>query len=406
MSIGVDKFIGERLTEAREARGILTMSSLADLLEVSKNTISLCEANKTKPRAELVEKMAEKLTVKESFFFMPLPDTQPRPVFQRSRHALTKHHRTVAERKFGWAKYLIDVYLKSYLDMPELNVPQPKELGVPDNPEEITVDDIERIAMHCREFWGMGYFPIENITTLLENNGIFVTAGLTHSDKLDAFSNISEYDGSFHIFLGLDKNSVARSRYDAAHELGHLVLHSHLANRSVNDRTHALIEDQANRFAGAFLMPKYPFANEVWMLSIEAFKVLKKDWKASVGAIIKRCDDLGLFVEDEARLRQLWIKYRKDWRNIEADVLSAEPPQLTKRSIDVLLESGIISKQQILHELPFSQNDIESLLNLPPDYLSEDFGELRHFPQIKQDLVSGQTGSGHVFSFEDRRRTM
>ena len=236
----------------------------------------------------------------------------------------------------------------------------------------------------------MGFFPIDNITTLLENNGILVTTGVTNSDKLDAFSNVSEYDGSFNIFLGRGKNSATRSRFDSSHELGHLILHSHVSSGFANDKTHALLEEQANRFAGAFLMPKSSFSKDIWMLSIEAFKVLKKNWKASVGAIIKRCEDLGFFTDDETRLRQLWIKYRKDWRNIESDDLPAEPPQLAKKSIDMLLESGITSKSQILHELPFSQFDIESLLNLPENYLSEDFGELKHFPTIKEGSPNGR----------------
>lgn len=404
MPIGVDKFIGERLTEAREARGILTMSSLADLLEVSKNTVSLCEANKTKPRPELIEKMARQLAVKESFFFLPLPENTSGTMFQRSRHALTKHHRTVVERKFGWSKYLWDVFLKSYLDMPILNIPSRIDLGVADDPTNITPNDIENIAVRLREHWGMGTSPIENITDLLENNGILISAGYTHSDKLDAFSNVSEYDGSFHVFLGKDKNSVARTRFDAPHELGHLVLHSHLPNGFITDKTHAMLEDQANRFAGAFLMPKSAFGRDVWMLSIEAFKVLKTDWKASVGAIIKRCDNLGLFEDDETRLRQLWIKYRKNWETIEKDTLCAEPPQLAKKSIDILLKSGL-SKSQILYEVPFAQNDVESLLNLPEGYLSESFGEVRNMlPQLKKDIEPKGSGEGTVVSLQDYKR--
>src|SRR5258708_2510234 len=333
MTVGVEGFIGERLTEAREARGILTMSTFADMLEVSRNAISLYEMNKVKPRPELLSKMADKLGVKESYFFLPL-DVQNHPtVFQRSRHALTKHHRTIAERRFGWTKYLIDVYLKSWIEMPPLNIPD--GLDKLTNPRQITNEFIENAAQQCRDLWGLGSFPIENITAVLENNGIFVTHGYTNSDKLDAFSSLSEFDGSFHIFLGVDKQSATRSRFDAAHELGHLILHSHISDDLINDKVHKQLEDQANRFAGAFLMPARSFRKDVWMASIEAFKVLKKDWKASVGAIIKRSDDLGLLGDDEYRVRGLWIKYRQAWQTIEEDDLEMETPQLMKNSVDV-----------------------------------------------------------------------
>ena len=390
MTIGVEGFIGERLTEAREARGILTMSTFADMLEVSRNAVSLYEMNKVKPRPEVLAKMADKLSVKEAYFFLPILGSDPSLVFQRSRHALTKHHRTIAERWFDWTKYVIDVYLKKYIDMPPLNLPSRRDLGVPDDPRQLTNSMIEDIAVKCREHWGLGLFPLDNLTATLENNGIFITHGLTNSDKLDAFSSISEFDDSFHIFLGTDKGSATRTRFDGSHEFGHLVLHSHLTKEFVTDKIHKLLESQANRFAGAFLMPANSFKKDVWMTSIEAFKALKKDWKASVGAIIKRCDDLGLLGEDESRVRGLWIKYRSAWQEIEEDNLELERPQLMKNSVDVLLESGIVTKRQMLHELPFIRTDIERMLNLPDGYLEDDFGTVIQLPKLK-----------NVFSFED-----
>ena len=331
MTIGVEGFIGERLTEAREARGILTMSTFADMLEVSRNAVSLYEMNKAKPRPEVLAKMADKLSVKKSYFFIPTLHGEASPVFHRSRHALTKHHRTIAERWFDWTKYVIDVYLKQYVEMPPLNLPSRRDLGIPDDPHQLTDSMIEDIAVMCREHLGLGLFPLDNLTAALENNGIFITHGLTNSDKLDAFSGVSEFDGSFHIFLGTDKGSATRTRFDGSHEFGHLVLHSHLTKEFLTDKIHRTLENQANRFAGAFLMPASSFKKDVWMTSIEAFKALKKDWKASVGAIIKRCDDLGLLGDDESRVRGLWIKYRNAWQEIEEDNLEIEKPQLMKK---------------------------------------------------------------------------
>lgn len=404
MRIGVENFIGERLTEAREAKGILTMTSLAELLEKSKNLISLYESNKSKPSPQMVALMADKLGVKESFFLLPLPQRATNPIFSRSRHMSTKHTRIVIERKFGWAKWLIDVYLKSFMDMPELNIPTRKDLGVPKDPRELTPVKIEEIAQRSRDFWGLGIFPIDNITTLLESNGILMTCGFVDSDKIDAFSNISEYDGSLHMFLGLDKGSAMRSRFDASHELAHLLLHSHLQDAQITDKLHRLLEEQANRFASAFLLPAASFKNDVWMTTIEAFKILKKDWKASVGAIIKRCDDLGLLGEDETKVRSLWIKYRKQWKEIEEDDLDFEQPQLMKRCIDVLLESKIKTKSQILYELPFPRTMVESLLNLPDGYLTEDYGELRQFPTMKKDTSTPQFSGGQVLPFTERNK--
>src|ERR1700682_438613 len=120
MTIGVAGFVGERLTEAREARGLMTMTSLADLLGVSTNAVSQYENNVCKPRHEVVLQMAKKLQLKEAFFFRELPDRVTNPIFWRSRHAATKGSRIVAQRKFGWIKTITDEYVKTYLDLPGL----------------------------------------------------------------------------------------------------------------------------------------------------------------------------------------------------------------------------------------------------------------------------------------------
>ena len=131
MTIGVSGFVGERLTEAREARGIMTKSALADLLDLSVKAVSHYESNAMKPRHEIVMRMAEQLKVKESFFFTPIPRKISNPVFWRSRHAATKTSRIVAERKLNWAKGIADEYLKQFLELPTLNIPGTRRICNP-----------------------------------------------------------------------------------------------------------------------------------------------------------------------------------------------------------------------------------------------------------------------------------
>jgi Zn-dependent peptidase ImmA (M78 family)/transcriptional regulator with XRE-family HTH domain len=407
MTVGVSGFIGERLTEAREARGIITKSALAELLEVSVNAISQYENNICNPRHEMVSEIVDLLKVKESFFFRPITPTTPNPIFWRSRHAATKASRVVAERKFSWAKSISDEYLKAYLDFPELVTPKQKELGVPSDPKNITDNEIESIALRCREFWGLGKMPIPDVTVLLEDNGLLITYGALESPKLDAFSNVSEFDRSFHVFLGTDMRSVARSRFDAAHELGHLILHSHLSREYLDDKEktkkHGLIEHQAYRFASAFLMPADSFRGDVWMTALEPLLSLKEEWKVSVAAMIKRCDDLGML--DESHARRLWISYNRKWKNAEPgdNKIPFEATQLMKRCFDTLIESKVKTKAEILRELPYSQRDIETLMNLPEGYFNEDFGQLRQLPTLKPNVETVGQNTGKVIDFESRR---
>jgi len=399
MTIGVNGFIGERLKEAREARELLTQSSLAGLLDVSNNIISLYEKNKSNPRPEMVADIAALLKIKESYFFTPLP-AQTNPIFWRSSHATTKDKRTVAQARFGWTK-LIDSYLKQFLEMPKLNIPSQKDIGLPENIDDISDELIEEIALRCREFWNLGRTPIQNMTTFLENNGIMITYGSLRSDKLDAFSNKSEYDCSFHIFLGTDKKSGFRSRYDAAHELGHLIMHSHLSEKMFLGKKHSLFENQAHRFASAFLMPLPSFKNDVWMTSIEALKSLRSRWKVSVGAMMKRCEDIGLYGEKDTS--RMWIKYRNNWRSIEDDGYTFESPQLLRRSLELIISENIRTKSQVLYDLPFMQKDIEDLLNLPKGFFNENFGELKEFPTVKDEHRQRDFGFGEVIQYDFKK---
>ena len=407
MTVGVAGFIGERLTEAREARGIMTKSALADLLNLSVKAVSQYENNICNPRKEVVTELSRLLNVKESFFFRPVSISATHPVFWRSRHAATKASRVVAERRLNWAKSISDEYIKSYLDLPELTIPKQSDLGVPADPKFLTDTQIEAIAMRCREFWDLGMMPIPDLTVLLENNGLLITCGDLDSPSLDAFSNVSEIDGSFHIFLGTDRSSAVRSRFDAAHELGHLILHSQLSRDFFEDektKKHNLVEHQAYRFASAFLMPADSFRGDVWMTALEPLLSLKERWKVSVGAMIKRCDDLGMI--DESHVRRLWISYNRRWKTKEPmdDQISFEAPQLMKQCFDLLIESKVKTKSEILYDLPYSQRDIETLTNLPEGYLDEDFGQVRNLPTIKADTETvTRTTNGQVIDFESKR---
>lgn len=385
MPVGAHGFVGRRLTEARTARGILTKSSLAELLDLSNNAISLYEncllpdKKSNNPRPKTVANIAKLLKVKEAYFFQPIME-RSFPFFWRSAHNATKHARSIWQAKFSWLK-MIDSYLKSFLEMPSLNLPVLEALGVHKEVEYLNETEIEAITLKLRQFWGLGEAPISNMATLLENNGIMLSYGKLESEKLDAFSNKSEHDCSLHIFLGTDKRSGLRSRFDAAHELGHLVLHSHLTQKQFFSKKHSLYEKQAHRFASAFLMPKQSFMNDVWRTSIEALKSLRKRWLVSVGAMIHRCEDLGLYGNTDTK--RIWSKYKRNWKTIEDDNHAFERPKLFKRSIDLIISESLRTKSEILQDLPFYQIDIEKLLNLPQGYLDDNFGETIPFPTIK-----------------------
>jgi Zn-dependent peptidase ImmA (M78 family) len=129
-----------------------------------------------------------------------------------------------------------------------------------------------------------------------------------------------------------------------------------------------VIESEADRFAGAFLLPRASFPNEVYTLRLDAFVELKRRWRVSIQAMVHRCADLGIATADQTLNLYKQISSRK-WRTNEPlddpDVLPLEQPKLLRRAVEMILESGRKQKDEILADLALNRDVIEALCNLP-----------------------------------------
>ena len=66
-----------------------------------------------------------------------------------------------------------------------------------------------------------------------------------------------------------------------------------------------LREEQANKFAGAFLLPARAFARDMHAPTLGSFYRLKPKWKVAIGAMIKRAEHLGFLSDSE--VKRMWI---------------------------------------------------------------------------------------------------
>ncbi len=380
MRPGTPGFDGARLAQAREARG-LTVTALAERLELKPQNISQYEHGKQTPSPEVMGRICGELKLPNGFFTHPVHNSESDRIFYRSLVSATKAARVSAERRFEWLKE-ITAYLKEYFDFPELNLPGFK---VPRGVGEIDSDLIEHLAEDCRRFWGLGSGPISDVVQLLENNGVVVSRTPLGAEKLDAFSQWCGEDESPYIVLSADKGSAARSRFDAAHELGHLVLHADLSDAEIAEE-HSMIEDQAHRFAAAFLLPARSFQRELVRPTLDGFLTLKWTWKVSIGMMIQRAQHLGMLRGDQ--VTRAWINLsRRGWRQEEPldNRLPVERPMLLRRCIEVLVQEGHRSADQILADLRLPASDVEELCGLPDDFFRE--SSERAFPRPKPRLV-------------------
>lgn len=99
--------------------------------------------------------------------------------------------------------------------------------------------------------WGLGDFPLPNLVQLVESHGIRVLGIPAAEQDVDAFSFWGQ-DARPYVFLARRK-TPERSRFDLAHELGHLLMHS--STKTDDAATDRELEREANVFAAALLLP-------------------------------------------------------------------------------------------------------------------------------------------------------
>jgi Zn-dependent peptidase ImmA (M78 family)/transcriptional regulator with XRE-family HTH domain len=364
--IGTTGFRGERLAEAREARG-LSVADFAAKVSLTRQMVSLYEKGKSSPAPETFEAICAALQFPRQFFLRaPVPPLAA-PVFYRSLKSATRLMRDRAERLYGWFRQLTEL-VSRYVELPATNVPR---LGLPSDPALITDDMIDRAATEVRRHWGLGDGVISNVVLLLENHGIITTRYQFRADQLDAFSNWDDQGARPYVILGADKLSQVRSRFDAAHELAHVVLHRGVPKDLLCiPEAFNRIEEQAHRFARAFLLPAATFGDEYVAPSLDAILNLKAKWRVSLGLIVARAADLGLLSQEQ--VRRLWInRSRRGWNKREPfdDEWQPELPVLVPRSLEMLSEAGVLRPAAISKALALNLDDVEAVASLPPGTL-------------------------------------
>lgn len=333
----------ERIAQARELQG-LTKTEIASALGVSPAAVAQWESGVKTPTAENLAALARHLGFPIAAFqrVQPVGFSQPGPLSFRARSNAT------TRRANARAEQLAKLVAEAYIWLSER-----VSLPVPDLPE-ISSDSAEEAAQSCRRSWNLGDRPILKLGELLESRGIVVARARLGDEKIDAFSCL--VSGRPFVFLGSEKQDRARSRFDAAHELGHLLRHQHHTERYLSDaENHKELEDQANAFASAFLMPAATFGREVFDTTLNGFLRLKERWGVSVQAMVMRSFQLGLI--DEYRKIELYRQMSaKGWRQAKGEPLDDLVPEVIgsvgKRSVELLAKSNVIQLWEIQNEIP------------------------------------------------------
>ena len=233
-----------------------------------------------------------------------------------------------------------------------------------------SLNDAELAAEEARRYWRLGPDgPITSMTRVVENAGAIVTYFHGLSERVDALS----MDRPRPIVVRSDaKASLCRQRFDLAHECGHLIMHRGV---ETGDKT---TEDQAHRFASAFLFPRVAFIREYprgRTFNWAALFQLKLRWKVAVRAIVRRAFDLGLI--DAAQYRTANIQLVKTGQAKAEkydDQLPLEQPELLDAAMGALHQARPRGLRELADDLDLSDRMFTLLTGreLPPPPISDD----------------------------------
>jgi Zn-dependent peptidase ImmA (M78 family)/DNA-binding XRE family transcriptional regulator len=315
-----------RLTLARKLRG-LTLAELGRMTDLSPQTINRWENDHQEPTPECLERLAEALQLPVEFFLQP--ELEPIPVEAVSFRAMTKTpaYRREAVLAAGGIAREIATWISARYRLPAPDVPS---LNLP---PEASLHDIETIALRVRSMWDLDQRPIPNMVHLLEARGVRVFSLVQEVRDVDAFSLYIE-NGPF-IFIDTGK-TAERQRFDAAHELGHLVMHQ--GRERVQSRE---AERQADRFAAAFLMPRADvLAHNLRNASPDQLIQASRRWRVSAMALAHRLSELGLLTEWGYRTACVELAKRGYRRSEPGSQLVPESSQVLEKVFAHLRANG------------------------------------------------------------------
>jgi Zn-dependent peptidase ImmA (M78 family) len=329
-----------RLELARKRRRY-TAKILAEKAQVAPVTLSRVVNGLQIPDAETIDKLVAALEYPRAFFFRDdIDPIDASTASFRSLKAMTARERDAALSAGELAYEMVD-WVRTQFNLPEADL---LDLSHEHNPAAA--------ARTIRQRWSIGERPIGSMIKLLETKGVRVFSLAENTKNVDAFS--CWRNGEPYVFLNTFK-STERSRFDAAHELGHLVLHKHGGAKQGRSAEH-----EAHLFAASFLMPQDDVLAAIpFVTSLDQVVRVKARWGVSVAALAYRLHKMKLLTDWQYRTFCIQIN-----RNFGADEPNGLPPERSsvwQMILTELWKEGV-TKNHIAGELNIPSDEMENLL--------------------------------------------
>lgn len=197
---------------------------------------------------------------------------------------------------------------------------------------------VSDVAQAVRAMWMVPLGPIDDVIRLLESAGAYVMRRDFGSSKISAISMCPPGEPPL---LVLNENMPAdRERFTLCHELGHWVMHSEPALDTKQT------EREADQFASELLMPASEIRHQLHGIDLAKAAALKRYWKTSMAALIRRAYDLE--VVSDTRYRSLCSQMaQRGFNRNEPMPFPREEPTVADSMIRVHLREHGYSRQEL-----------------------------------------------------------
>lgn len=331
--------LGRNIKKYRLLSG-LSMRELAEILNVSHQTIKKYEDNTMTPNSIRLIEIAKVLKVKIS----DLVNTFNIPTLKYTNFRKSS---SLNKKKEEGLKMMISDEVAKYLEI--LNFAD--EIYSFDKSKwNFIVENfksIEEISIKVRNMLGVSDdCALDNLTDKLEDHN-FLILEIDFEEKFDGFCEYIEELA----FIILSSKGYERNRFTLAHELGHLIL----------DFKEELDEKEKERycdyFASCLLMPAKAMKRELEFgkrklirnVSLNEVLLLAKEYKVSLNAVIMRLHTLNII--DDNQKRNLFILLSKYGLRTKQLKLTEEHPTRRNKLIFRLEAENMISREEAIKYL-------------------------------------------------------
>ncbi|MFD8391807.1 helix-turn-helix domain-containing protein [Streptomyces sp. NPDC059680] len=356
-----DAFHPPRLTQARQLAG-MTKKEVAEGIGVSPAAVGQYETGSSKPRPDILPRLADVLGVPMEFFLAgrPIGKVDTSMAYFRSLRSTSGAQRSRA-LAFAGQVWELTYSLERRVQLPLVDLPG--FTGGEVHPGTELSSDPRQAAQELRSHWNLGRGPVKHLVRQLETHGIVVSLPPEADEgaaKIDAFATC----GLPRPLMVLTRNradDVYRHRFSTAHELGHLVLHSSSTGDSQQER-------EADAFAAEFLTPRtsiLPFLPR--RMDLAQLADLSRTWGVSVKSLIYRCREVGLASDataSRAYQRLNALAGQPGFSPEPVDRFAGEQPIMLRRAFELAQQDQGLTVRELSRELAWRPERVHEILGI------------------------------------------